>query len=161
MDLEIWGNFTNCMNELSARGYKHEETLSSIGRIIKERGLFADIDKELRKDPKWKKFEKIMAGRHPHCSKLFGESEEDCNKVTEVSKQLKLLKLAKKNLLNLSGGEKQRVAIATLFAQDPSILLLDEPCNHLDIKHRAHILNLIRHMAKKQNKIADSISHMM
>lgn len=63
-DLEIWGHFTNSMNELFARGYKYEEVLSSIGNIIKVEGLLDDIYQELGKEPKWKKFEKIIAGIH-------------------------------------------------------------------------------------------------
>ena len=104
-------------------------------------------------------FEMVMAGRHPHCSKLFNESKVDHKIVQEILTKFELRELAHKNVLNLSGGEKQRVAIATLFAQQPHILLLDEPCNHLDIQHQIRILEQLQHLAKKENKIIIMVLH--
>ena len=63
-DLTIWGQFTNCVNELFARGYRYEEVLSSVGNIMKTERVFDDIYRQLGKDPKWKKFEKIIADIH-------------------------------------------------------------------------------------------------
>lgn len=52
---------------------------------------------------------------------------------------------------NLSGGEKRRCALATVFAQTPDIYLLDEPLNHLDLTHQRHIVNYVKIMAKEQH----------
>lgn len=64
LDIEVWGNFNNYMNELSARGYKSREAMDAVGSIAIEKGLLDDLYKEMGLDPKWKKFEKIVAGIH-------------------------------------------------------------------------------------------------
>lgn len=104
-------------------------------------------------------FEMVMAGRHPHCSKLLGESKADHDVVHNLLNDFGLNDFGHKNILELSGGEKQRVAIATLFAQQPEILLLDEPCNHLDLQHQTQILEKLRSLAKKENKIVIMVLH--
>lgn len=64
MDKKAWANFTNCMNELSARGYSFEEAGGSLSRLIKQKGFFDDIFEAIGHNPKWKKFEKVVAGIH-------------------------------------------------------------------------------------------------
>lgn len=104
-------------------------------------------------------FETVIAGRHPHSSRLLGETKNDQKVVKEILLQLMLAELHSKNILELSGGEKQRVAIATLFAQDPQVMLMDEPCNHLDIHHKIVVLNKLRQLAKERNKIIIMVLH--
>lgn len=50
---------------------------------------------------------------------------------------------ADRNYVSLSGGEKQRVVLARVLAQQPEFLILDEPTNHLDIKYQLQILNIV------------------
>lgn len=64
LDIEIWDNFTNYMNELLNRGYTLNEILLSAKSITDTKGFFNDIYKQLKLNPKWKKFEKIVAGIH-------------------------------------------------------------------------------------------------
>ncbi|WP_079476621.1 ABC transporter ATP-binding protein [Marinococcus halophilus] len=59
----------------------------------------------------------------------------------------------------LSGGEKQRVLLARLLAQEPECLLLDEPTNHLDIHYRIELLNYIRSWASEQNRTVIVVMH--
>jgi iron complex transport system ATP-binding protein len=85
----------------------------------------------------------VMAGRHPHLSSsLFAtESGIDHQYVYEALRDMELEHLAKRSITTLSGGERRRVDIALLLAQDTPIRLLDEPCNHLDLSHQGSILN--------------------
>jgi hypothetical protein len=63
-DVKLSGEFYNTLNELIARGYSEEESLDAFAAIVQEQGLFNDFYKQMGKDPKWKKFEKIIAGIH-------------------------------------------------------------------------------------------------
>jgi hypothetical protein len=64
LDMEVWGEFNNYLNELSGRGYNAREAMDAVGTIALERGLFDDLFQGIGLDPKWKRFEKIVAGIH-------------------------------------------------------------------------------------------------
>ena len=97
--------------------------------------------------------EMVLAGRHPHIS-LFGiETKEDYLIATDALNAVDLQGFQDRNILSLSGGERRRVALAMLLAQDPSIYLLDEPTNHLDPKHQRQILQHVLSLAKNKNKL--------
>lgn len=69
--------------------------------------------------------------------------------------------LSKKSPFDLSGGQKRRVAIASIIAMKPSVLILDEPCAGLDPKGRDRILNLITSYQKKEGNTVIFVSHSM
>ena len=90
----------------------------------------------------------IQMGRFPHHSWLTPLNGQDTTIVETVMTRLELQPLRQRTLDTLSGGEQQRVLIARALAQQPAILLLDEPIANLDINHQHQVLGLIRDLAE-------------
>ena len=103
--------------------------------------------------------ETVMLGRHPHSENLLWDSPADVAYCRETLSQMGLGSLENRQVSTLSGGEKQRLAIALLLAQNPKVLLLDEPSNHLDIDYQIKILSLLHEKSRKQNAAMIIASH--
>ncbi len=91
--------------------------------------------------------ETALIGRHPWLSPWQMESGEDLAIAERALQRLDVGHLADRLVNTLSGGERQRVAIATVLAQNPDIWLLDEPSNHLDLRHQVAVMELLKAQA--------------
>lgn len=90
----------------------------------------------------------VFMGRTPHCRGLF-ETEDDRRAVTRALELTDAAQFAHRPFRELSGGERQRVVLAAALAQQPEVLLLDEPTTFLDLKHQISIYALLKSLARE------------
>ena len=90
---------------------------------------------------------------------LNGRDAEGKDKVEQALELTGLTGLRRASMLTLSGGETQRAFLAQVFAQDPQVLILDEPANHLDMNYQQHIFTLIREWLEKPGRAVLSVVH--
>lgn len=98
-------------------------------------------------------------GRHPHRAPLSGRDDDGPRAIAEALDVTGLSDLAERPVETLSGGQVQRVWLASSLAQDTRILLLDEPANHLDLRHQVDLLRLIRHLARDRGLAVGVVMH--
>jgi len=101
----------------------------------------------------------VMMGRNPHVSRFRMEGQRDCKLAENAMKLTNTEHLASRLINTLSGGEQQRVIIARALAQEPKLMLLDEPTVHLDISHQLGIMELIRKLNKNNGITIIAVFH--
>ena len=88
-----------------------------------------------------------LVGRHPHLDFWQWEGEADLAVALDCLAAMDLAGLEARDVATLSGGERRRLAIATVLAQDPQVFLLDEPIQQLDPQHQLGVLRRFRALA--------------
>ncbi len=101
----------------------------------------------------------VAMGRYPYARGIGSETPEDLRVAQRAMDETRTAHLANKYLDQLSTGEKQRVVIARALAQQPRLLLLDEPTAHLDLSHQVEILGLLKRLQAERGLTTVLVSH--
>jgi iron complex transport system ATP-binding protein len=107
----------------------------------------------------FKALDVVLMGRNPHIERFGIESREDLAVARSVMELTNTWHLANRPLNELSGGEKQLVIIARALAQEPKVLLLDEPTTHLDIGNQLEIMDLLREICTERKLVILAVFH--
>jgi cobalamin transport system ATP-binding protein len=104
-------------------------------------------------------WEYVLQGRYPYGRSLRFESDEDCLLAGNALAQVGADALRDRWMDQLSGGEKQRVILARALAQQPALLLLDEPTQHLDVGGKVELLRRLRWLADENRYTVVVVTH--
>lgn len=164
-------NFTlkkgECLAVLGTNGAGKSTLLKCINRILKpEKGtmFIKNVNTEKYKQVELAKkiayvsqssqkcrttvFDSVLIGRKPYIK--WDVSQKDMDIVNNAIKSLELEDFALRYVDELSGGEMQKVIIARALAQEPDILMLDEPTSSLDLKNQLEVVNIIKKLVKEK-----------
>lgn len=101
----------------------------------------------------------VAFGRHPHRGRWRAEDPEGPRAIATAMDVTGVATMAGRPVEELSGGELQRVWLATCLAQDTGVLLLDEPTNHLDLRYQVEVLDLMRDLADDHGVAVGVVLH--
>ncbi len=128
------------VNGKNIADYKRTELAGIIAVVLTEKvspGLFSVV-------------EFVAQGRYPHTD-FFGRlQKKDLDVVSSALEMVNATELANRQLANLSDGERQKVYLARALAQEPEVIILDEPTMHLDLKHRMDVMSILRKMCMEK-----------
>jgi iron complex transport system ATP-binding protein len=103
--------------------------------------------------------ELVLMGRHPHAPGRYFESARDRTVAREAMSAARVEELAALPLDELAGGERQRALLARALAQEPQLLLLDEPTSHLDLRGQAEAVELLRDVNRARGTAIVLVTH--
>ena len=158
---------TTMLQALSGLHEPADGNIALDGRLLRSytrRQLGQTLGVLLQEEDSWfwgSVLEYVLLGRHPHVASLFGWTAQDEELAWQALQNMELKELAQRQMNSLSGGERQRARLAQLFTQDPMYLLLDEPLQHLDLRHQLQTMNLLRELAAKRGKAVLMVLHDM
>ncbi len=103
--------------------------------------------------------EMVLMGRSPHLGALRLEGERDLRIAGEALERFDLTPLAARPINEISGGERRRVLLARVLAQEPEVALLDEPTAFLDLKHMAEIFSRLADLRAERSMAVVATLH--
>ena len=101
----------------------------------------------------------VLMGRHPHLGAFAFESAHDFALARAALERCGASQLASRPIQELSSGERQRIVFARAMAQEPRLLLLDEPVSFLDIRHQIELYDLVRELVDEQATSVLTVLH--
>ena len=104
-------------------------------------------------------FEYVLLGRFPHARSRLGWHSNDEEAASAALAEVGLAGFAGRRYASLSGGERQRARIAQILAQGPRLYLLDEPLQHLDLRHQTAMLRLFQRLVLENGKAVMMVLH--
>ena len=141
-------NISHGLKPSQGEVYLDFKRLSQLSRAEIARKLAA-VEQEIHPGFDFTVYEVVELGRLPHVKRLNPLSAEDQNLIEEAMEATEVGVFAKRSIFSLSSGERQRVWLAMAMAQEPEVLLLDEPTSHLDINYQIEIMEIIKRLAGK------------
>jgi iron complex transport system ATP-binding protein len=120
--------------------YRQEELARTLAVVLTERNFFGMFTG----------FNFVALGRYPHTGFLGRLQVKDIQKTQEALRLVNAADLAGRNFNELSDGERQKLLLARALAQEPEIIILDEPTIHLDLKHRLEVMTILRRFCRDQ-----------
>ena len=99
----------------------------------------------------------VLMGRHPHSHR--GSLDSDLDIVYDTLEMLGILDLAMRSFNELSAGQHQKVMLARGLAQEPKILLLDEPTSNLDVRHQLEVAKMLKRLSRQKDILVIMICH--
>ncbi len=103
--------------------------------------------------------EVVLTGRSPYSGRFSFENDDDKQIAFSALEILDAAHLAHRPVTELSGGERQLVTVARALAQEPDVMLLDEPASALDLKHRTQLARALRRLSDERGIAALTITH--
>lgn len=132
------------------RGYRPQELARQMGVLAQTHSLEYSFTVS----------EVVRLGRYSHAKGVFRASDPERDDLVEKALEMTgMTKYADHSVLELSGGEQQRMFLAQLFAQNPRLLILDEPTNHLDLIYQKQTFELITDWLAKGDRAVISVVH--
>lgn len=123
-----------CLNGRNVRDLTDRQRALQVAAVTQE--MPADFQLSVRSV--------IATGRTPHQHWFTGNDPDAEQVINDAVRQFHLSRYLDRDISELSGGERKRVMICRALVQQPQLLVLDEPCNHLDIEHQLSLMQLLR-----------------
>ena len=119
----------------------------------------AVVPQESRLELPFSVLEIVLMGRSPYLKRFGFEQAHDLTIAQQAMEYTGVSALANREIHELSGGERQRVILARALAQEPQLLLLDEPTAFLDIKHQVEVYDLLKRLSRQNGLTVIAILH--
>ncbi len=138
-----------CLAGRDVRDYDHRELARRVAVVPQETAV----------DFPFSVTEVVLMGRAPHLGRFGFPGPRDLGLAREAMERTGIGHLSRRAVQALSGGERQRAIIARALAQQPDVLLLDEPTSHLDIRHQVEIYDLMTELNAERGLTIVSVLH--